>query len=423
MAQQCEVLITGVGVVSPIGIGKNAFWNSLLTGQSGIHRFAQFDPSRLPVPFGGEVRDFDGKAYVRPRKSLKVMCREIQQGFSAATLAMEDAGLEQGSVDPDRFGVVYGSEMLFSVPGEMHDAFRHSVRPEDGQFDYALWAEKGISRIYPLWMLMYLPNMVACHVAISFDARGPNNTITVGSASGLLALCEAADVIRRGQADVMVVGGIGNRINVTGMIHRSDQNLSHRHEAPEQACRPFDRDRDGAVNGEGAGAVILESREFASRRDVRPYAALAGMGRAYEAREEDRPFEGRAIAATLRRALKDAQLEPAAVSHVNAEGLSTVEDDRAEARAIRDVLGDAPVVALKSYFGNLGGATGVVELVGSLLALREQIVPATLNYERRDPECPVQVVAGQPLEAPQQVAAVTNHSSTGQAASVVLVKE
>ena len=216
MSQDREIVITGVGVVSPIGIGREAYWESLLAGRSGVAPLSRVQDSDLPVKFGGEVKDFDGKKYVKPRKSLKVMCREIQTGYSASLLALDDAGLEQGDVESERMGVVLGSEMFYCELDELADAYRKCVI--DGQIHAELWGEGAMSDLYPLWMLKYLPNMVACHIGISHDARGPNNTITLGEASSLLAISEATRIIERGHADVMIAGGAGNRLNLTGMM-------------------------------------------------------------------------------------------------------------------------------------------------------------------------------------------------------------
>jgi 3-oxoacyl-[acyl-carrier-protein] synthase II len=423
MASEPEIVITGTGVVSPIGIGsgKEAYWASLLSGRSGVGPLESFDPSALPVSIGAELRDFDPKAYVMPRKSLKVMCREIQTGFSAGAIAMSDAGLESGSVEPDRLGVIFGSEMLYTDPRDMQNAFE--ACRTDGLFEMDAWGTTGLSKLNPLWMLMYLPNMIACHLGIRYDGRGPNNSITIGDASGLLAVIEAASVIGRGHADVMLAGGVGTRLNLTSIVHRSSDILSHRNETPAQACRPFDKNRDGTVNGEGAGAIVLETRAHAERRGAPIYASVAGWGRSFEAIASGQPLRGTAIAATIVAALRSAKLQPDEISHVNAHGLGTCHDDRAEAQAISQHLSaDTPVTALKSYFGNLGAGSSIVELVGSVLAIANDLVPPTLNFETPDPECPVRVIANEPLAAVQRSALALSYSGTGQAASVALRK-
>ncbi len=267
-----EVVITGVGVVSPIGIGKNAFLESLRAGRSGVGPITLFDASGFPVRIGAEVRDFDPKAYVRPRKSLKVMAREIQFGFAAADLALADAAIESSRLEPDRFGVVFGAEMIYCDLSELEAAYRACMPA--GTFESGRWAEAAMSEIFPLWLLKNLPNMVACHVAIAHDARGPNNTIGHSDVGSLVAIHEAVRVIARDKADIMIAGGVGARIQPTVMSYRGDVDLSHRNEDPEHASRPFDAKRDGLVNGEGAAAFILESRQHAQRRSAAFWAGF-----------------------------------------------------------------------------------------------------------------------------------------------------
>jgi 3-oxoacyl-[acyl-carrier-protein] synthase II len=389
MTKQREVVITGTGVVSPIGIGKHAYWQSLEQGTSGIARIRHFDPSKLEIDIGGEIKGFQAKEYVTPRKSLKVMCREVQ--------------------------------MFYCDPPDMAEAFAAAVN-EHAEFEMERWGRQGMNRLYPLWLLMFLPNMAACHVAIPFDARGPNNTVTIGEASSLTALIEAVRVIERGHADVMITGGTGSRINITSLVNRATSPLSRRCDDPAAACRPFEANRDGSVNGEGAAAFVLETRQHAESRGATILASIRGCGQAFgSGSDHQRRVAG--IARAMRMALEEAKLTPQQIGHVNAHGMATVADDRSEAAAIREVLGDVPVTALKSYFGNLGAGGGAVELVGSLLAFAHDKVPRTLNYEQPDPECPVQVVADQPLPDRTRTAMALNHSSMGQCTAVVLAAE
>ena len=264
MSHPRDIVITGLGVVSPIGIGCDAVWGALAAGESGIRLVYLFDASSLKVRFGGQIPDFEPKQYVRPRKSLKVMSREIQLGFAAADLALTDAGIAEATLDPDRFGVAFGNDMIYADLEDLEQTYRRSAR--DGRFDLHLWSEAIQEELHPLWLLKHLPNMTASHVAIAHDARGPNNSIVLGDVSGLLAIAEAASVIRRGWADVMLAGGTGCRLHPTALVARGDGLLSHRADDFQAASRPFDRYRDGLVNGEGAGVIVLEAREHADRR-------------------------------------------------------------------------------------------------------------------------------------------------------------
>lgn len=413
-----EIVITGVGVVSPIGIGRAPFWDSLRHGRSGVRLVPHLANTPFPVPYGGTVPEFDGKQYVQPRKALKVMCREIQFGFASASLAMTDARLAAGAVAPDRIGVVFGSEMFYGEIPEMEPAYRQCL--EDGQFIAERWGPAGMSGLNPLWMLKYLPNMIACHVAISYDARGPNNTITLGEASSLLAFVEGWSVLRRGHADVMLIGGSGNRINVTPLMYRHDLRLSHRAGDPAGASRPFDADREGMVNGEGAASLVLETREHAEARGARILARVAGACCTFEPPLPDGGSTGTALERAIQGALQRAGMTADQLGFVKANGIATVPGDVREARAIRSLAGDVPVTAPKSLFGNLGAAAGIVETAAAVLALEAQEIPPTLNYERPDPACPVNVVHGAPAPLQRRRALVLGASGTGQTVALVL---
>ncbi len=416
-----DIVITGIGVVSPIGIGREPFWKALVTGESGIRPLTLFDASGLSVRFGGQIDDFDAKLHVRPRKSLKVMSRDIQLGFTAADLALADARITPGSVTTERFGIVFGSDMIYADLEDLEGTYRRASR--DGTFDYSLWAEAIQQEVHPLWLLKHLPNMTASHVAIAHEARGPNNSIVLGDVSGLLAVGEAASMIRRGWADVMLAGGTGCRLHPTALVARSTAQLSHRTDDCRAASRPFDRDRDGLVNGEGAGAVVLESREHAERRG----AAILGRVLATAARCESRARRTGVTGASLRQAIREvcrqAGLAAADVGHVNAHGLGTVGMDRAEAAAITAELGDVPVTAPKGSFGHLGAGGGVVEMIASVAGLAAGLVPPTRNYETPDPECPVNVVHGRPLAGRPPTAVAVNVCTTGQAVAVAIAAD
>ena len=281
--------------------------------------------------------------------------------------------------------------LMYCDLDELREPFQAWINQED--FDIHRWSERAMGELYPLWMLKYLPNMPACHIGIRYDARGPNNTISQGDASSLMAIAEAADLIRRDLADVVIVGGTGSRINVSDLMwHRGARVSCNGTKEPAAICRPFDRDRSGLVFGEGAAQLVLESRDHAERRGVRPLARVAGSAVRYEAAVESLHPTGDAIRRAIVAALAAARLETYHVGHVNAHGNSTREDDPIEARAIRETLGNVPVTAPKSFFGNLGHGSGTVELAVSLVALAEGVIPPTLNYETPDPECPVNVV-------------------------------
>lgn len=410
MVPQRDVVITGLGVVSPIGIGRDAFWNALAGQQTGIGTAAALTRIGFPVTVGAEVKNFEGKEFVTPRKSLKVMCREIQFAYAAAQLAMKDAGLTTGVVAPERLGVVLGSDMFYCEIEDVNDVYRSSIT--DHEFHWERWGDQFPSKIFPLWMLKYLPNMAACHVGISLDARGPNNTISLGDASSLLAIGEAVSAISRGHADVMLAGGTGSRLNITPLVYRNVDRLSHRNDDPQHASRPFDAGRDGMINGEGAGTIVLEAREHAEARGANILAEVLACQSTFDL--------GQGQQQAITAALRSANLPVSELGHINAHGLSTIDEDRSEAQAIQQAAGDVPVTALKSYFGNTGTGGGAIELIASVLSFAHDEVPVTLNYTQPDPACPVNVVRGEALRGRPKTALCLNRSGTKQVGAVLL---
>lgn len=418
-----EVVVTGVGIVSPIGIGRDAFWRSLTESRSGVGLIERFDPAGLPVRTAAEVRDFDPKRHVAQRKQLKVMCRDAQLGVAAAHLACQDAKLTPGQHDPERFGVVLGADRICTALDDSEPSYRACL--VDGRFDFNHWWDRGAAASFPLNFLKVLPNMIASHVSIAEDARGPNNTIHQGEASGLLAVAEAMSVIERGAADMMLAGGASSQLNPFDCIRNFVMGrLSRRQDDPTAAMRPFDADRDGQVFGEGAAILVLERRSHALARGAEILANLRAAASGSDGRNGEQPHFASAV--SLRRAMQvaltEADVRYGQLWHVNAHGLSTAEDDAIEARAITAVVADVPVTAPRSFFGNLGAAAGTMEMAASLLALRARLVPPTLNYRRPDPNCPIRVVHGEPMPlavAPQSVLAISR-TTAGQSVAVVL---
>lgn len=414
MQRKDEVVITGIGVVTPCGIGIDAFWNALLAGRSGVERLSIAAGTDLPVTIGGEITGFEPGKFITPRKRLKLMCREMQMGYAAASLAVIDAGLGNSGVDPERLGVAFGGEIYYGPVEEAADAYRACL--VDGSMEPAMWGKASTDNLHPLYMLQTLPNMCACHIAIGHDARGPCNTIVSGDVSSLLAVIEGARLIQRGAADVVIAGGSGSQINTLRMVKHDYEDLSRRVADPKTASKPFDARRDGAVLGEGAGAVVLESRLHARRRNASIRAHLMGFHNGYQ--KNGRRLHG--IRSSITTPLEKAEMSPCELGHVNAHGSSMIGPDRIEAQAIRECLQDTPVTAPKSYFGSLGAGSGAVELAVSIQAVADGIVPATLNYQHVDPQCPVNVIRDAPMETRKRTAIVLNQTPFGQFASVLL---
>lgn len=414
-----EVVITGLGIACPLGIGRETVWSALDSRTSGVRTIPRLVDSGFPVTIGGEVPDFDGKQYVKPRKSLKVMCRETQLAFTCAELAWADARLPEGGsgvggLDPQRLGVVLGAAVFRSEMEEMVGLYRET--DNDGRFDFGRW-DSGIKQLYPLWMLKYLPNMAACHIGIAKDARGPNNTIVEGDVSALLAIIEAADTIARGHADVMVTGATSSLLSWVDVCWHGAARWSRRNDDPAGASRPFDANRDGFVAGEGATVFILESRAHAEQRNAKILGRIQGYGRCFEGRSAGETFSGQSIRRAIRTALEMGGISKSDVGHVNAHGLSTAEDDSAEANAIKSELGDIPVTAPKSFVGNSGAAAGGVELAMSMLGMEKNLIPPTLNCQQ--PDCPVNVVTEMQACSSPCVLAL-NHAQSGQAIALLV---
>lgn len=411
-----EVVITGVGVTCPLGIGREAVWSSLEVGQSGVRVLPWLEETGFPIPIGGEVPDFEPKQYVKPRKSLKVMCREIQLAFASAEIAWQESGLAEANLEPERFGVVAGTSVYRSELGEMSGLYQKTH--DEGKFDFTRWGE-GMKELYPLWMLKYLPNMAACQVGIAKDARGPNNTIVEGDVSALAAIIEAHDAIARGHADVMIAGAASSMLLWIDLMWHKGSRMSQNVADPAGACRPFDAQRDGMVCSEGAAMFVLESRAHAERRSAHVFGNILGYARRCEPVAASRCPTGQAIRQAIEAAVERSGVSASELGHVNAHGVGTIEDDAIEAQAIRDALGDIPVTAPKSFVGNIGAAGGAVELACSLIALEKKLIPPTLNYQEPDPACPVNVVTSpQPAASPSFI--TLNQKITGQSVAMVV---
>ena len=412
-----EVVITGIGIVCPLGIGSEAVWSAIENRASGVRTIPRLAEAGFPVTIGGEIPDFDGKQYVQPRKSLKVMCRETQIAFTAAELAWADAQLTDAKIDTERLGVVLGSSVFRSELPELTALYQEANN--NGKFDFTRW-DTAIKQLYPLWMLKYLPNMSACHIGIAKDARGPNNTIVEGDVSSLLAIIEATDTIARGHADVMLTGATGSLLAWVDVCWHGGARMSRNNSNPAAASRPFDSSRDGFVMSEGSAVFVLESRAHAEQRGAKILGRILGYGRRAESVSRGKVLTGQSIRQAIQAALEMGHVSPSELGHVNAHGMSTIEDDAAEAAAIQAVLNDVPVTALKSFFGNSGASSGAIELAISLLALQKNQIPPTLNCD--DAIDSLNVVTS--TQIPKSSAMLTlNHKLTGQAVALLVSGE
>ena len=415
-----RLVLTGFGVLSPIGSTPDAFWQALLAGTSGVRTVSLIDASELPTHIAGEVPGFVAKSIIEKsyRKSLNAMARTVELGVVGAQLAVQNAGLAKGSVPPERIGIEFASLMGATDLNDMAAASK-LASPDGHAVDLTVWGEQGLDEITPVWMLKYLPNMPACHTTILYDLQGPSNTQIPGDSAGLVALAEAARIIRRGAADVMVVGGSEGRLNpITLARYNLFLQLSRRNDDPAHAVRPFDATRDGTVTGEGAGVFTLEALKHAQARGATILGEVVGW-----ASGVDRGKKGPGLAKVIRNALTAAGIEPKDVDHVNAHGTGTTIGDAFEARGVAEVFGrDVPVFAPLSRFGNMGAASGLTELACSVLALQHSELPGTLNHETPAADCPIAVHTGAPRPVTKPYAVKVSYTNLGQCAAAVVKK-
>ena len=427
-----RVVITGAGLISPLGNSRSSLWERLAAERSGVGPLKSVPTDYLPTSFGAEAWDFtghisefgdlEGTQKKTIRKGLKVMCREIQMGVAAAQLALADAGLALGGYDVERTGVVYGSDYIMTVPDEFAEGVRQCLDSES-HFEFGRWAAEGLPKVTPLWLLKYLPNMPASHIAIYNDLRGPNNSITLREASANLAFAEAYCTIARGSADTIVVGATGTRVHPLRTVHVVlQEELAGNGTDPAKLARPFDLNRTGLVLGEGAGAVILEELETARARGATILGEIVGYGSSTVLDRQGIADLGQAVENVLRQSLRSSGLDAGDVGHIHAHGLGTRRSDAEEAQAIDRVFGEreapVPVTAAKSYFGNLGAGSGVIEFIASTLALENDQLFPILNYETPDPDCPIH--AARSGMKPGDCFVNINTSPQGQASSVVV---
>jgi len=409
-----KVVITGMGVISPVGCTLDSFWNSLVEGKSGVRRIQGFDASRYPVQIAAELSEFDVEKYL-PQKDAKKMDPFCQYGFAAATDAWEDAGLSKDDLDSERAGVVMGCGT-----GGLHVAQKAGM---------AL-TEKGPKAFSPFMVSQLILNIVSGHIAIKYGLNGPNYVVTTACAGGNHALADGMDIIQRDEADVMLVGGCEGSINEMGIGSFSAMRALSRdyQDEPNRASRPFDANRSGFVMGEGAAVLVLESEEHAKKRGARIYAELAGSGRTCDAYHIVAPDpEANQAARCMQVAMKRAGVNPEDMDYINAHGTSTVLNDAGETKAIHKAFGShassLSLSSTKSMTGHLLAGAAAVEAVISVLALNRSIIPPTINYETPDPACDLDITPNQAKEKKIKVAMSNAFGFGGHNCCVVFKKE
>ncbi len=389
-----RVALTGLGVVSPVGTGKSAFWNGLMEGRSGVRRITAFDASGFETQIAGEVGDFDPAAYL-DRKEIRRNDRFVHFAVAATRMALDDAGFAITPRNRDAVGVIIGTGI-----GGVHT----------WEEQHRVLLERGPGRVSPFFVPMLIINMASGIVSMLVGARGPNFSVVSACATGGHAIGEAFRIVQRGDAVAMICGGTEAAITPLSLAgFCAMKAMTTRNDPPEAALCPFDARRDGFVMGEGAGVLLLEEWEHAERRGARIYAELVGYGMGADAYHVTHPDpEGDGAALAMAAALRDAGLEPGAVSYINAHGTSTEYNDRFETLAIKRVFGEhasrVPVSSTKSMTSHLLGAAGGVELIACALAIERQVLPPTINYRVPDPDCDLDYVPNTPRPARVEVA-------------------
>jgi 3-oxoacyl-[acyl-carrier-protein] synthase II len=430
-----RVVITGIGIISPLGVGTGAFWDGLLAGTSGVRRIRQFDPAGFACQIAGEVPpykigDFVPKSY---RKATKVMARDIELAVIAADAAFKDAGLQSRaySETPDfdgvRFGCNIGAGLISAELNELAAAMNVARNTDEGagnHLDLAKWGRDGMSQLTPLWLLKYLPNMLACHVTIIHGLCGPSNTITCADASSHLAIGEAFRTIQRGKADLAICGGAESKINPMGIIRQS---LLHRltetsNDRPEQAVRPFDTDAAGTVAGEGGGLFILEEYERARKRGAKIYAELVGFAASQDAYNVTEPDpSGQSYGNAIKNALKDAKLSAADVDVLVPHGLGIPAFDRAELKGLQSAFADhlksVVFAPIKSSIGNLAAGCGT-DAAAAVMSIYSGRSPGAQNTRKVIDGQALNVSAGA-REIAGEVSVSSVYSLGGQNAALV----
>ncbi len=423
-----RVVVTGIGIVSPNGIGRRAFSEAIVEGRSGVGLIESFDTSGQAIKIAGEVKGFDVSPYLGDhRKNLKVMSRAVQFAVGAGALAVEDSGLDPKKLDPARFGVCMGTGITPMDVAELVGPISKGIG-HDGGFDVGRFATAQSESIFPLWLLKHLPNMAAAHLSILHQAMGPNNTIVTACAAGTQAVGEAFRLIRRGDADVMLAGGCDSRLDPLMMVaYHAMKAVSLSTRPPSQVSRPFDGQRDGFVLGEGAAVLILESLARAKRRKATIYAEVTGYGSSFDAYGITRPEpEGKGAALAIRAALREAKQDPADIDYINAHGTSTRLNDLMETVAVKRVFGHRaakiPMSSQKSMVGHLIGASGALEAAATALSLQKGVIPPTINQETPDPDCDLDYVPNTAREIPVRTAISNSFGFGGQNASLVMTR-
>ncbi len=442
MRPKRRVVVTGLGVATPIGIGIEPFWDAMIQRRCGVRRITAFDPSGFAAQLAGELSGFSFGDYIPKnyRKSAKVMARDIVLALICAYHAVKDAGLKTKclierdeaagppNVDSRRFGANIGAGLICADLNELAGALSASA-DESGRFSLAHWGVEGMGNLTPLWLLKFLPNMLACHVTIVHDAQGASNTITCAEASSHLAIGEAFRTISRGDAEVCICGGAESKVNPMSLARPLlwGRLNTRSNDSPEQASRPFATNRRGMVIAEGGGLVILESLEHAKTRGARIYAEVVGFGAGTNTFSWSQPDpQGRAVETALNKSLADAKVSAEAVHLVNPLGTGVAAYDSGEIAAWNRVFGprldQAHALCTRGGLGNSGAGAGAIDFAATVMALHHRTIPASVGTAELEPGCRFRFVQDDPIDARLDYAASVGYALAGGQAGALVIR-
>jgi len=405
-----RIVVSGIGVVSPIGIGKDSFWEGLKSGKSGVDKITYFDTTNLPVKIAAEVKDFKPENFM-DKKIIRRTDRYIQYGIAASKMAVEDANLQLEKEDRENIGVFIGA---VQAGGEF------------GEKQHIIFREKGAHKVSPFLSTIFYTDSCTSHICIELGLKGNSATVSGGCTAGAIAIIYALNEIKNGKTDLMLAGGADATVISLFIAAMSKVNaMSRRNDEPRKASRPFDKKRDGFVVGEGGCILVLEELNHALKREAHIYGEISGVGITSSAYHMTFPEpSGEQAIRAMRLALRDAKIPPEKVDYINAHGSSTIANDPIETKAIKSVFGphayNLAVSSTKSMHGHLMGATGAIEVAASLLAIENNLIPPTINYEYPDPECDLDYVPNQARVSRVNVALSNSFGFGGKNAVIVV---
>ena len=429
-----RVVVTGLGAISPLGLNVEDMWAGLCSGKCGIDRINAFDPAGFTCKLAGQVPEFIIRNYVPKahRKGIKLMSRDIKLAVVAANEATGDSGLitraidpENINVNPQRMGINLGAGLISCDLVEIAPAVAASAA--EGEFDLKKWGKEGLQLVTPLWLLKYLPNMLACHVGIIHDIQGPSNSITCAEASAHLAIAEAAQIIARGNCDIILAGGAEAKVNPIVMIRQCllKRTTTENEDSPDSACRPFDADAKGSVFGEAAGIIVLENLENAEKRGAKIYAEIIGVGSGNNINPDYEHLEpnGYGLQIAVEKAMEDARIKPQDLDLIIPHGTAIPQDDLAEANALQAALGDwatkIPVFPTKSMLSTTGAASGALDVIAAVCAMKNSTIPAAKNCNQKAEGCNLNINE-KTHQADIRYALCCSYTYGGQTAAVIL---